>query len=56
MLRYEYLNVHCSSNHSSLEIEAECPTKNLSYLDLDISGTKNGRNKQTMVEKMVEKC
>ena len=43
MLRYEYLNVHCSSNYSS-------------YLDLDISGTKNGRNKQTMVEKMVEKC
>ena len=44
MLRYEYLNFHCSSNHSNLEIEAECPTKNLSYLDLDISGSKNGRN------------
>ena len=33
------------SNHSNLEIEAECLTKNLSYLNLNISRTKNDRNK-----------
>ena len=35
----------CSNHHSDLEMEAECLTKNLSYLNLDISRTKNGRNK-----------
>ena len=34
-----------SSNHSNLEMEAEFLTKNLSYLNLNISRTKNGRNK-----------
>ena len=33
------------SNHSNLEMEAECLTKTLSYLNLNISRTKNGRNK-----------
>ena len=33
------------SNNSNLEMEAEFPTKNLSYLNLSISRRKNGRNK-----------
>ena len=36
---------HGCSNHSNLEMEAEFLTKNLSYLNLNISRTKNGRNK-----------
>ena len=36
---------HGYSNHSNLEMEAECLTKNLSCLNLDISTTKYGRNK-----------
>ena len=39
------MSVHGCSNHSNLEIEAEFLTKNLSYLNLNISRTKNGRNK-----------
>ena len=38
-------NNHSCSNHSNLEMEAECLTKTLSYLNLNISRTKNGRNK-----------
>ena len=34
---------HCCSNHSNLEVEAEFLMKNLSYLNLNISRTKNGR-------------
>ena len=51
-LRLEYLLstkinyiYHGCSNHSNLEIEAKCLAKNLSYLNLNISRTKNGRNK-----------
>ena len=33
------------SNHSNLEMEAECLTKTLPCLNLNISRTKNGRNK-----------
>ena len=36
---------HGCSNHSNLETEAECLTKTLSCLNLNISRTKNGRNK-----------
>ena len=36
---------HGCSNHSNLEMEAECLTKTLSYLNLNISRTKNSRNK-----------
>ena len=36
---------HSCSNHSNLEVEAQCLTKTLSYLNLNISKTKNGRNK-----------
>ena len=36
---------HGCSNHSNLEMEAECLTKNISYLNLNISRRKNGRNK-----------
>ena len=35
---------HSCSDHSNLEMEAECLTKNLLYLNLNISRTKNGRN------------
>ena len=35
---------HSCSNHWNLEMEAECLTKTLSYLKLNISRTKNGRN------------
>ena len=41
----EMSNVHSCSNHSNLEMEAEFLTKTLSYLNLNISRTKNGRNK-----------
>ena len=37
--------MHGCSNHSNLEMEAECLTKTLSCLNLNISRTKNGRNK-----------
>ena len=37
--------VHGCSSHSNLEIEAESLTKNLPYLNLNISTTKNGRDK-----------
>ena len=37
-------NYHGCPNHSNLEMEAECLTKILSYLNLNISRTKNGRN------------
>ena len=33
------------SNHSNLEMEAECQTKNLPHLNLNISRTKNGIKK-----------
>ena len=36
---------HGCSNHLNLEMEAGCLTKTLSYLNLNISKTKNGRNK-----------
>ena len=36
---------HSCSNHLNLEIDTECLTKTLSYLNLNISRTKNGRNK-----------
>ena len=36
---------HGYLNHSNLEMKAECLTKNLSCLNLDISTTKYGRNK-----------
>ena len=36
---------HSCSNHLNLEIEAEYLMKNLSYLNLNIYRTKNGRNK-----------
>ena len=36
---------HGCSNHSNLEMEAEFLTKTLSYLNLNISRTKNGINK-----------
>ena len=35
---------HGCSDHSNLEMEAECLTKTLSYLNLNFSRTKNGRN------------
>ena len=38
-------NTFSCSNHSNLEMEAEFLTKTLSYLNLSISRTKNGRNK-----------
>ena len=41
----EKLTHHGCSNHSNLEMEAECLTKTLSYLNLNISRTKNDRNK-----------
>ena len=37
--------LHGCSNHSNLEMEAECLTKTFSYLNLNISRTKNGINK-----------
>ena len=39
------LNPHGCLDHSNLETEAECLMKTLSYLNLNISRTKNGRNK-----------
>ena len=36
---------HGCSNNSNLEMEAECLTKNMSHLNLNISRTKNDRNK-----------
>ena len=43
----DYLNasIHGCSNHLNLEMEAECLMKTLSYLNLNISRTKNGGNK-----------
>ena len=40
-----FLAFHGCSNHSNLEMETECLTKTLSHLKLNISRTKNGRNK-----------
>ena len=40
-----FRTTHGCSNHSKLEMEAECLTKNLPYLNLNIFRTKNGRNK-----------
>ena len=37
--------MHGCSNHSNLEMEAECLTRTLSCLNLNISWTKNGSNK-----------
>ena len=36
---------HGCSNHLNLEMEAECLMKNVPYLNLRISRTKNGINK-----------
>ena len=44
-LQTDTMIFHGCSNHSSLEMEAECVTKTLSYLNLNMSRTKNGRNK-----------
>ena len=38
-------DTHSCSNHSNLEMEAEYLMKNLTYLNLNISRTKNGINK-----------
>ena len=35
---------HGCSNHSNLEMNAECLMKTMSYLNSNISRTKNGRN------------
>ena len=35
---------HGCSNHSNLEMKAECLMKTMSYLNSNISRTKNGRN------------
>ena len=43
-LKVKFHIFHGCSNHSNLEMEAECLTKTLSYLNLNISRTKN-RNK-----------
>ena len=40
-----YLLYHGCSNQLNLEMAAEFLTKNVSYLNLNISRTKNGRNK-----------
>ena len=42
---FEQLQLHSCSNHSNLEMEADYLTKTLSYLNLNISRTKHGRNK-----------
>ena len=44
-LRNRSVRNHSCSNHLNSEMEAECLTKTLSYLNLSISRTKNGRNK-----------
>ena len=36
---------HGCSNHSNLKMEPECLIKNMSYLNLNILRTKDGRNK-----------
>ena len=44
---YDFFGVilaHGCSNHLNLEMEAECLMKTLSYLNLNISRIKNGRN------------
>ena len=41
----KWLSVRGCSNHSNLEMEAECLMKNLPSLNLNISRAKNGRNK-----------
>ena len=38
-------NLHGCLNQLNLEMEAEFLTKNMSYLNLNISRTKNGRDK-----------
>ena len=38
-------STHGCSNHLMLDMEAECLTENLTYLNLNISRTKSGRNK-----------
>ena len=43
--------LHSCSSHSNLEIEVESLKKNLSYLNLNISRTKNGKNK---LQKLIE--
>ena len=50
ILEFKYLQsrtsmCHSCSNHSNLEMEAEFLMKDLSCLNLNISRTKNGRNK-----------
>ena len=42
---FEKFSDHGCSNYLNLEMEAECLTKNLSCLNLNISRTINGRNK-----------
>ena len=43
---FSRLQRHGCSNQSNLEMAAEFLMKNVSYLNLNISRTKNGRNKQ----------
>ena len=44
-LQNQLMTGHGCSDHLNLKMEAECLMKNLSYLDLNISRTKNGINK-----------
>ena len=43
--RFIFLLYHSCLSHLNLEMEAECLMKTLSYMNVNISKTKNGRNK-----------
>ena len=43
--RFIFLLYHSCLSHLNLEMEAECLTKTLSYMNVNISKAKNGRNK-----------
>ena len=45
VFREKWVGSHRYLNYLIFEMEEECLTKNLSYLNLNISRTKNGRNK-----------
>ena len=49
-----WLALHGCSNHSNLEMEAECLTKTLSYLNLNISRTKTA-DKQAVKSARIKK-